>query len=563
MQETQSRSHPAGLPFLFFTEMWERFGFYLLLAIFTLYLIDVDSGRGLDNATASDIYGSFLGLIYLTPFIGGLIADRLLGYRVSITIGAVLMGVGYMALGLESDLAFYGSLLLIIVGNGFFKPNISTLLGNLYDRKELQDKKDSGYNIFYMGINIGALVAPLTAAWLRNEYGWSTAFFAAGLGMFIGLIIFWLGARLYAEADLRKKKLEGEAPLGALLSVTMLPAVIIGVLTYVLLSYLDESITGQRSVDAFLLGALPLIIYYLMMLKNVTPQERGRLKALFAVMAVSIVFWAIFKQNGTALTYWAEYFTDRSMAPPIETIAVAAKQTQSIPFVQDTLEMYDELFRRQVENGAALKAVQYPHYFQNLPAGQQPGVGQSVIVASTEIFQSINPIFVVALTPVVIGFFALLRKRKMEPSTAAKIGFGMVLTALSALVMVGAVYSSGNGAVKSSAWWLIGSYGVITLGELFLSPMGLSLVSKLSPPRYTGVLMGGWFLSTAIGIKLSGLLASMWDEYDHKANFFLVNAGLVLLTALVVFLMLPWLRRNLAMPKEDEDTLPEAEPVFD
>ncbi|MCW8849570.1 MAG: oligopeptide:H+ symporter, partial [Melioribacteraceae bacterium] len=192
--------HPKGLPVLFFTEMWERFGFYLMLGIFTLYMIAND-GMGFTRTFSAEIYGTYLALVYLTPFLGGLLADRFLGYRKSIFIGGILMGLGYLGLTLPTELTFYLSLLLIIIGNGFFKPNISTLVGRLYDTEEYRDYKDSGYNIFYMGINIGAFVCNFFAAFLRNNFGWGAAFAMAGIGMFIGMTWFLLGQKHVKDVD--------------------------------------------------------------------------------------------------------------------------------------------------------------------------------------------------------------------------------------------------------------------------------------------------------------------------------------------------------------------------
>jgi POT family proton-dependent oligopeptide transporter len=180
-------------------------------------------------------------------------------------------------------------------------------------------------------------------------------------------------------------------------------------------------------------------------------------------------------------------------------------------------------------------------YFRNLPPERVPSDGRTVYLTSTELYQSINPAWVVLLTPLVVGFFAFLRKRKKEPSTPSKIAFGLVISGLSTLVMVGAVYASSNGEMKVSPMWLVGTYGVITIGELLLSPMGLSLVSKLSPPRLTALMMGGFFLSTSIGNKMSGVLAGMWYGYENKANFFLVNCVLLLIAAGLAFAILRWL----------------------
>lgn len=212
---------------------------------------------------------------------------------------------------------------------------------------------------------------------------------------------------------------------------------------------------------------------------------------------------------------------------------------QSLATVPD----YDENFRSRTDaDGKVVTKEGVAPYFNNLPKDQWPAEGQPLKLTSTELFQSINPLFVILLTPLVVWFFGFLRQRGKEPSTPAKIMWGLIITAMSTLVMVGAVFAGMNGAEKSSAMWLVGSYAVITIGELFLSPMGLSLVSKLSPPRLTALMMGGWFLATSIGNKLSGVLASMWDKYDHKAWFFVVNCIGSLLAAFAILLMLRWLR---------------------
>jgi len=195
---TKGRNHPRGLMILFFTEMWERFGYYLMLGIFTLYMIapvsDKFPGLGMSKAQAADIYGTYLALVYLTPFIGGMLADRILGYRTSIYLGGALMALGYIGLAIPNSMtAFYLSLFLIILGNGMFKPNISVLLGKLYETPQFQHKKDAGFNIFYMGINIGAFACNFVAAWLRLTYGWGWAFAVAGIGMLIGLFWFAIG----------------------------------------------------------------------------------------------------------------------------------------------------------------------------------------------------------------------------------------------------------------------------------------------------------------------------------------------------------------------------------
>lgn len=536
-----NKKHPKALPYLFLSEMWERFGFYLMLGIFFLYMTDTQrGGMAMDRKEASDIFGTFIALVYLTPFVGGLIADRVLGYRISITLGGILMGIGYCGLAIPGMTAFYISLLLIIVGNGFFKPNISTILGNVYNDPEYKPLKDSGYNIFYMGINIGAFICNFFGSYLRNNFSWGAAFAAAGIGMFIGVIIFWIGNKHFAHADVRKAVKPEDMPVSKILGITLLPALIAGYIGWII----PDNIFGSDSTDAFILGALPVAGYYVNILLRSDKEDRRPLAALLAVFAVAIVFWAVFKQNGTALTTWAESYTNREVPQRIEPVAEVLGVTQTVTYAKDSVPLTDSQFRvARDENKKAIKTWDYPLYYKNIPADKLPKEGESLTLISTELGQSINPFWVVLLTPVIVAFWAYLKRRNKEPSTTWKIFYGFLITSLSTLVMVAATYACHNGLEKSSMWWLIASYGVITVGELCLSPMALSLVSKLSPPRLTALMMGGWFLSTSIGNKLSGVLASMWDEYEHKANFFLVNFALVLITTMIILMMLKWLNK--------------------
>jgi POT family proton-dependent oligopeptide transporter len=535
------RKHPKALPFLFLSEMWERFGFYLMLGIFFLYMTDTQKGgMAMDKKQASDIFGTFIAMVYLTPFVGGLLADRILGYRLSITIGGILMGIGYCGLALPGMTAFYVAQIFLIIGNGFFKPNISTLLGNVYNEDKYRSLKDAGYNIFYMGINIGAFICNFFAAYLRNTFSWGAAFTAAGIGMFLGVIIFWLGNKHYAHADVRKPTKAEDMPVGKILGMTLLPALIAGYIGWIL----PGEIFGSDSTDAFILGALPVAGYYVSILVRSSAEDRKPLAALLAVFAVAIVFWAIFKQNGTALTTWAESYTDREIPEMLVAPAKTLGMVQEVTVAKDSVPLTDEQFRVSRDaDDKVVKVYDYPLYLKNIPKDEWPPEGQSIKLISTELFQSVNPLWVVTLTFPVIWFFAFLRRKKREPTTPWKIFFGLFITALSTLVMVAAVYAGHNGAEKSAMWWLIGSYGVITVGELCLSPMALSLVSKLAPARLTGLMMGGWFLSTSIGNKMSGVLASMWDGYENKANFFLVNFALALTTSFIIFLMVKWLNR--------------------
>jgi POT family proton-dependent oligopeptide transporter len=517
------KGHPPGLKVLFFTEMWERFGYYLMLGILVLYMRDAQRG-GLEYSyeQAGDVYGTFVALVYLTPFLGGILADRWLGYRRSVVIGGLLMAAGYLTLAAPGTTAFFSGLGLIIVGNGFFKPNMSTIVGRLYpDGSPL---KDSGYNIFYMGINIGAFVCNFVAAILRNRFGWGWAFGAAGVGMVIGVVVFLANQRHLRDAPDRGDGSVDPGVLWRLGLYVVIPALGAGTLGYLTLGELF----GSQTTAAFVAGTIPVVIYYLQLWLRAPQHERGPIGALLAVFSVVVIFWMIFHQNGSTLTFWTDENTRReagAMAPLLRSAYLDQDATIG---------------------GEALTDPDAPgSYWRNVPPAERPPAGHQVTLISTELYQSINPFFIIALTPLVVAFFAALRKRKREPSTPAKIAWGLFITALSVLFMIGAVWASSGGQDKVSGWWLVGTYGVITVGELCLSPMGLSLVSKLAPARVAALMMGGWFLATAIGNKLAGVLAAFWERMP-LVGIFGINFGAALVAATAIALMTPWIRRVMA-----------------
>ena len=429
------KGHPKGLYVLFFTEMWERFSFYTMLALFALYMSASveEGGLGWTKAEASQLYGWYIALVYFTPFFGGLIADRLLGYRRAILIGGVFFCAGHLLLAVEHMAAFYTALACLIVGNGLFKPNISTMVGRLYPAGS--PRRDAAFNIFYMGINLGAAVAALTAGYLAHNYGWHVGFGAAAVGMFISVIVFALTSKHVAHAD-------------------------------------------QPSAEA---------------MKN-EPEEdvppdvqRRRVYALFVIYGIVILFWMAFHQNGGTLNFWAR------------------------------------------ENTWWFSATE--------------GAGEGLHASYTQFF---NPAFVILFTFMIVPFWTFLRRKGKEPSTPGKIGIGMLLTATAFGIMGLAGLSGGD---EGRVWvaWLIGGYAVVTLGELCLSPMGLSVVTKLAPRKHSGLFMGLWFTATAVGNYLSGFLGTYWDTWKHSSFFFLL-VGSSLFAALILLVFLPFLKR--AMPEE-------------
>ncbi len=263
MTTTTAVKHPKGLKFLFLSEMWERFGYYLMIGIFTLYLKDVKAGFAMTEAESADLYGTFIALVFLTPFLGGLIADRYLGYTKSIIIGGLMMGVGYCLMGVHNLLALYTAMTLVIIGNGFFKPNISTLLGNIYSTPEFQDKKDDGYNIFYMGINVGAFICNFFGAALYILLGWEYAFLAAGIGMFIGVLVFLSGLKHYRAFDVKKGMQDGDMSFLRITMLILAPSAIAGIIGWILpQKLLGHALVGSNSTDAFIFACLPVLYFY-------------------------------------------------------------------------------------------------------------------------------------------------------------------------------------------------------------------------------------------------------------------------------------------------------------
>ncbi|HAZ91793.1 MAG: peptide MFS transporter [Chitinophagaceae bacterium] len=571
--QVKTGKHPKALYILFLTEMWERFAYYLMVGILLLYMTDsVTGGKGFSGRVGADIVGSFIALVYLTPFIGGLIADRVLGYTKSIFLGGFLMAAGYIGLSFPGDTAMFISLGLIIVGNGFFKPNISTLLGNIYNREDLKPLKDNAYNIFYMGINIGAFVCNFVAAYLRNNYGWGWAFAAAGIGLLIGLVVLALNLKHVKEGDVKKPVEKEDMSLGQIFGYVFLPAIIAAIIGWFIPNMIfGTTIMGTKANDAFIFACLPIIAFYISLWAKATGQDKKAIGSLLFIFAIAIAFWTIYNQNSTSLTLWAEKHTNRvstsgeggtlaKMFPRqtvSDTLRMVTKVNEHLVEVKDaspvtkieTLVSYNNEAKRfdttvygitangnTIDTASKLVKVMGPDpYFNNVPKDQWPG-GKSIKLTNTELFQSINPLFIVLLTLFFVPFFDYLRRRGKEPTTASKFAMAMFLSGLSALVMVFAIMSVPSIYThKTSAVWLWGTYFVFTISEIFLSPIGLSFVSKLAPARLTALMMGGWFLSTSIGGKIAGVMTGFWDDFTDKKIFFLILVVAAFIGGILIF----------------------------
>jgi POT family proton-dependent oligopeptide transporter len=428
--------HPRGLTFLFATEMWERFSYYGMRALLVLYMVkyllqpgrfetvrgfaplrstlEAASGPLAIQPLASEIYGLYTGLVYLTPIFGGLLADRVLGRRRTVILGAVLMAFGHFMMAFEP--LFLAALLLLILGNGAFKPNISTQVGGLYAPGD--PRRDRAYSIFYVGINLGAFLAPLICGTLGEEVGWSYGFGAAGVGMSIALAIYLWGLRALPLDDLPARRPRRErASLGR---------------------------EDWRAVVALLVLFLP-----------------------------TALFWAAYEQQGNTIVLWAEDFTDRSV----------------------------DLFRWHG-------------------------------VIPTTWFQAFNPFMIFAFTPFIVTLWTRQARRGAEPSTVAKMALGCLGCALAYLILALAAREAGDG--KASWLWLFGYFVVITIAELYLSPTGLSLVTKVAPASILSLMMGLWLATSFVGNLMAGWLGGFWSSMD-RPSFFLVIAGVSALGAAAIW----------------------------
>lgn len=588
--ETRER-HPRGLIVLFFAEMWERFSFYLMLGMLPLYLTDSQKGGlGLSGDTMAIIVGTYGGLVYFTPFIGGLLADRLLGYRLTILIGGVLMMIGHLVLALPTTAGLYVGLGFIILGNGGFKPNISTLLGNLYPPGS--KLRDTGYNIFYVGINLGSFLCNIVAAIVRNHFddkplqitsdwsigGWHAAFSTAAIGMFLGLVVFSLFYRMFRDADQKKDVAATSIRLKPLWVQCLAPAFALAAAFWFLA---EIEVSGRKlfpldpPTAAFLGACLPVIVFFIRIWRNVPDRaDRDRVGALLVVFGVAVIFWGVFQLSTTALPTWARDNTDRIPGPIAQWIVSEVPSfTENAPSAyfanagpetarpaRDTFIVVDSATYEKLKKEKKVNVKTGEKVFvtqEMLDAMEQRVTNETprlatyehVQLVNPELFNSINAGFVILLTPLVVAFFGWLRMLGKEPSTPGKIVLGLLLIACGPLVMLGATYVSNDGQTKATAWWLFGTYAMNTLGELCLSPIGLSLVSKMSPPNIRAFMMGGWFLASSFGNKLSGVFGQLYFRMDHYVFWPILSAALVA-TAVMVFVLLPWFKRSMGQARK-------------
>ncbi len=466
--------HPRGLATLFLTEFWERFSYYGMRALLILFMTAsvAHGGLGFSDARSGAIYGVYVSAVYLLTLPGGWIADSILGQRKAVLWGGIIIACGHYCLAIPSLGTFYLGLVLIASGTGLLKPNVSTIVGQLYPQNDV--RRDAGFSIFYMGINLGAFIAPLACSYLGEDINWHYGFGLAGIGMTLGVIQYVLGWKYLAGAGLAP---ENNTAAKRQLLIAACAVVALVLLCAISISCGWISVTPHEISRLFGI-ALALIVVgmfgWLFASGSWTPVERTRLFAVFAFFLASALFWALFEQAGSTLNLFAEMNTRRTL-------------------------------------------------LGGFPAGW---------------FQAEEPLFVIVLAPVFAWLWVRLGRR--DPSTPLKFAAGLVFAGLAFMLLVPVASRTNN-----SPLWLTGTYFLLALGELCLSPVGLSVTTKLAPARVAGLMMGFWFLSTSVGDYVAGTLASFYQTIPLPRLF--GTAGAVsLLAGLVLAMLVPAINRLMA-----------------
>jgi POT family proton-dependent oligopeptide transporter len=510
LEATANAPHPKGLYLLFFTEMWERFSYYGMRAIFILFMT---KALFMGDADASNVYGSFTGLVYLTPLLGGYISDRFWGNRRSILVGGILMAIGQFLLFFSGSLvtaavqspgsisAMWAGLTLLIIGNGFFKPNISTMVGQLYPPNDR--RIDGAFTIFYMGINLGALFSPLICGGLGNTgsiFDFKWGFLAASIGMVIGTLSF----------ELLKKKHLVDAQGGAIgmprrkMDMKTVGIIIGSVaLMFFLLNFktwfnLDLDLIGYLIVAAFI--AMPIIVFSD---KALGHEEKQRISVVFILAFFVIFFWACFEQAGASLTLFADRQVDRVIHILVPSWLILACGLVIVYFLGNAIGWFFDWSKKlklgiQGCLGVLLVVLYFMGWITNYERSDFPASW----------FQSVNPLAIILLAPLFSMLWDALGKRGKEPSSPLKMAMGLALLSIGYMVIAFGVHGV-DSSIKISMWWLITLYVLHTMGELCLSPIGLSMVSKMAPLRFSSLLMGTWFLANALANVFAGSLSAL------------------------------------------------------
>ncbi len=531
-----SEKHPKGLYVLFATEMWERFSFYSMLALFTLYLRDPSEGFGWTAAEATSLYSNYLMFVYASPLIGGLIADKFTGYRKAVMIGGFFFMAGHGLLSIPAIWAVYLALTCLVIGNGFFKPNVSTMVGNLYP--EGSHLKDRAYNIFYMGINLGAFIAPIVMEVVKQKFGFHPAFAVAAFGMVISVAVLWYFKEHVMQADIKNALKIGDHVI------------------------MDQNATAEDAPEKSAAQKASDLMN--------TVSDGKRIGALIVIFAIVIVFWMVFHQNGSTLTYFADDNTDWNVSGTISnSINAFWVLTLTLPLVW----FWGFLDRRGKEPstptkmaiGMTLTGLSFLVLWYGATIGENMTKSAEQLSAGSFRVNErvINNLAAAGVSKDVLDkiiaakdadgknlIYGVKFSAKTDEASGTKTTGEQNLIAAINKAAPGqgdahrAAILQNSFLFRVSPFWLIFAYAIVTLGELMLSPMGLSLVSKVAPISKRGLLMGGWFVATAIGNKLTQI-GIFWDIW-LQSTFFLVLAGMALFMAVVLIFLLKPLKK--AMP---------------
>jgi proton-dependent oligopeptide transporter, POT family len=555
--------HPSGLFVLFFTEMWERFSFYGMRALLILFLTSSFSDGGWEwtRENASALFGSYVGLVYLSTMLGGYFADKVIGFRWAVVVGAVLMTLGHGAMAIETEFSIYLGLVLLVFGNGFFKPNMTSIISEMY--KDRPEKKDGAYTLFYMGVNAGAFFGILLCGYLGEKVGWSYGFGVAGIFMFFGMLQFWLSQNIFGDIGLKptaesKAKIEAEdtdtrnpftkLELGIIAVCSTLgllwiindPASKISGGTVNIFGYLGENGNSIAIITALVLFII-LLVVRLMKYSQIT---REKLIAVTFFAFLTIFFWAIFEQSPNSLTIFASDYTDRVLTGNWSTFFLIINSAITVIPLAIITWVLILLFKQTFEKYAIANIILassfviiwtlalwmlakdfYTAGYLSLSDGtleflKIDKVTESITEVPATWFSTLNSLFIISLAPL----FSKWWESKFNPSANLKYGIGMGLLALGmACVAIGASgIEPGAKTASVSMIWLILVYLFHTMGELCISPVGLSYVSKLVPARMIAFMFGVWYLAVAIGMKGAGMFGEKIDKIanEHGLSYF-------------------------------------------
>jgi POT family proton-dependent oligopeptide transporter len=473
--DTAFFGHPRGLSTLFFTEMWERFSYYGMRALLILFMTAsvATGGLGFDTATAGAVYGLYTSMVYMTTLPGGWIADRLIGQRKAVLYGGIIIAAGHFCMAFSSLTTFYVGLFLIVIGTGLLKGNVSVIVGQLYAKGDI--RRDAGFSIFYMGINLGAFIAPLVCGYLGQKVSWHIGFAAAGVGMTLGVIQYVLGARNLGDAGLHPAPAASPQAAAALRrNATIAGVALVAVLAAFGVGAYSGAIpiTAKQVSDGagyMLLAIVVLFFGWLFTSSNWSPDERKKLWVIGVLFLAAALFWSVFEQAGSTLNLFAD------------------RNTENVIF-----------------------GWSYPSSW----------------------FQSLNSLYIIALAPVFGWLWLRLARSQSEPSSPAKFALGLLLVGAGFVILIWAAKLSEQGIQVSPAW-LAMTYLLHTCGELCLSPVGLSAMTKLAPARIGGLMMGVWFLAASVGNFIGGRISSFYESWALPSLFgavglFAIGAGILL-----------------------------------